>query len=67
MRTTTLWLCRVLLLVAMLGPSLAWAQSETTFFSFRRRCVPEFDPSAAGMVAAIVAGGAAMVAKRKRG
>ncbi len=66
MRTTTASLGRALLLLALLAPGLAAAR-DARFFGFRRRSVPEFDPAAAGIVAAIVSGGAVMLAKRKRG
>jgi len=55
---------RALLLVAVLVPSLAAAQGRSR--DIRRRSIPEFDPAAAGAIAALIAGGGVLLARRKR-
>ncbi len=58
MRTFSL---RALLLAALVLPTLAAADGRS-----RRRSIPEFDPAAAGAIAALVAGGGVLLARRKR-
>jgi len=53
-----------LLLVAMLAPALALADRAGR--NERRRSIPEFDPAAAGAIAALVAGGGVLLARRRR-
>jgi hypothetical protein len=49
------------LLVTVLLPAPAEARAD-----HRRRAVPEFDPAAVGVVAAVITGGALLFARRKK-
>jgi len=64
---------RALVFTALLGSGVALAenrdqqgQKEQGQSRGRRRSVPEFDPAAIGAVAAIVAGGGLLIARRRR-
>jgi MYXO-CTERM domain-containing protein len=57
--------CRAFLSVSvatmLLGAMPALAQYERM-----RRCVPEFDPTTVGAIAALLVGGGALLARRRR-
>ncbi len=59
---------RALLLALVLVPLAAWAQHHHREGrgDDGRRGVPEFDAATAGVVAALVAGGGILIARRKR-
>lgn len=65
------WIVRTLLLAALSLPVVAWAQEHRDGDhegdgNHERRSVPEFDAATVGVVAALLAGGGILIARRKR-
>jgi hypothetical protein len=56
----------LLLLIALASPVAALAQHPGGHSRRDRHAAPEFDPSAAGVIVTLVAGGAILVARRRK-
>ncbi len=71
MRNSRGGVVKILLLLAMLLPGAGMAQHDREDGRERagrhhRRWTPEFDPAVAGTIAALVAGGGVLLARRRR-
>jgi len=63
----TLWLVRLLKMTVLAAILLAGnVSADDSRRGHRRRSVPEFDPASVGVVAAIIAGGGILIARRRR-